>query len=130
MNWFKKNLPPRFIYMVNKKDMKTIDDSTGNIIKAVFLDGTSYRESKMYQKFPFRKTIAFINSQIDDTEKGRYLAVYIDLFGIRESNFESKEYLEKEKDRVKKELFEKILHNIKAFKNNNPILKFQSIDLK
>jgi hypothetical protein len=130
MNWYKKNLPAGFIYMVNRRDMKTIDDSSGNIIKAVFLDGPSYRESKVYQKFPFGKAIAFIKSHKDDTKEGRFLVVYINLFGIRESNFETKEQLEEDKNRVKKDLLDKITYNIEAFNNNDPILEFQSIALK
>lgn len=59
--------------MVNKKDMKTIDDLVGNRIKTVFLEGTAYTESKIYKNWKFGKNVVYLTYQIDDNE----LIVYI-----------------------------------------------------
>lgn len=125
MNWYKKNLPSGFIYMVNKKDIKTIDDLTGNIIKAVFLEGTAYTESKIYKNWKFGKNVVYLTYQLNDND----LIVYIKLYGVKQSNFDNDEELISEKDRIKKDILENISKNIRSMINNEPIDKFHSINI-
>ncbi len=126
MNWYKKNLPSGFIYMVNKKDIKTIDDLIGNRIKTVFLEGTAYTESKIYKNWKFGKNVVYLTYQIDDED----LIVYIKLYGVKQSHFENNEELISEKEKIKNEILENIKKNIQLMQNNDPIDKFHFIDIK
>lgn len=131
MNWYKKNLPPGFIYLINKKELKNINDSIGNKIRTVFLDGTAYTESKIYKNWTLGKTSVQITTQMEEfANNQKDLVIYIKLFGVRESNFDTKESLESERERVKNELLEKINKNIEALNNNYPISRFEFISLK
>lgn len=130
MDYTGKRLPSGFIYLISKKDLQAVNSAVGNIIKHVFLEGTAYTESKIYKNWSWGKTAVYIKTQVNITDDDRkYLVVYIKLFGVRESNFETKEKLSIEKDRIKQELFNKILNNVEAIENNYPISETQFIYL-
>lgn len=126
MNWYKKNLPTGFIYMVNKKDIKAIDDLVGNRIKTVFLEGTAYTESKIYKNWKFGKNVVTLKYQIDESD----LIIYIELYGIKQSHFENDEELISEKEKIKNEILESIKKNIELMHNHDSIDKFHFINIK
>lgn len=126
MDWNKKNLPSGFIYMVNKKEIKAIDDLTGNRIKNVVLDGISHDESKPYKNQEFVKVVAYLIYEMHDND----FVVYIKIYGVRESNFNNNEELIAEKEKVKNKILQCIEKNIQLMQDNYPVEKMDFIYIK
>jgi hypothetical protein len=117
MKYYGKKLPNGFIYMLNKKDAVEINEQNNHCINWVYLDGTSYSETKMSKNWIKSKIVARVGSEIN--ELGFF--VHIRLYGIKCSYFKHKEHFLLKKEEVKLDLMKKIKENLAAHTKNEPI---------
>ena len=125
MEYYGKKLPNGFIYMLNKKDIIEINEQNNHCINSVYLDGTSYSETKMSKNWTKRKTVAYIISEINELS----FSVYIRLYGIKSSHFELKEHFLSKKEDVKSDLIKNIKENLVTYTKNEPIKKYVFISI-
>ena len=126
MKFHGKKLPNGFIYMLSKKDIIEINEQNNHCINSVYLYGTSYSETKMSKGWTKSKTVAYVISEIN-LEK---LSVNIQLYGIRNSHFDTKEHFLLKKEEVISNLIKNIKENLEAYTKNEPIKKYAFISVK
>ena len=108
-----KKLPEGFTYMLNKKDLRDIEDIVNYPIESVYLEGTSYGETKM-ARYSYDKTectyysVVYIKFIKEETN----LIIHLKLEGIRKSHFADKESFFSQKEKVKTETIETIRKGI------------------
>lgn len=119
MKYSGKKLPSGFMYMLNKKDLKDIEDIVAHPIESVYLDGTSYSETKM-AKFWLNKTenVHFSVGYIKYIKEETSLKIEIQLYGIRKSHFKDLESILSHKEKIKNDMIEKIRKGIDLYSNN------------
>ena len=125
MEYYGKKLPKGFVYMLTKKDIIAINELNNHCINSVYLDGTSYSETKMSKNWTKSKTIAYVISEINELG----FSVHIRLYGIKSSCFELKEHFLSKKEDVKSDLIKNIKENLVAYTKNEPIKKYIFISI-
>ena len=119
MEYSGKKLPVGFIYMLNKKDMVEIESIIGYSIDSVYLDGTSYSETKMAKyAFDKSKNTHFSVVYINYIKEEEGLRIKVELYGIRKSHFLNESSLLSQKEKVKSETIEHIRRAVLVYKNH------------